>query len=258
MHALLTAFAVLVQVHIATSQSSCTISTSSASYAAPSMAPGYTGRIVASGLTKPRSLLFDSNGNLLVVESGKGISVITLDDAGGSCVGIAKVETIISNKLLNHGLEISEDGKTLYASTSEAAMSWPYDPASANVTGDSKTLITGMDNSGHSTRTLLLSRKAPGVLVVSRGSMDNVDPTAEDVNSGVSQIRSFDVSKGKTPVDYATSGTRLGWGLRNSVGVAEHPISGGVYSVENSADNVDRYVILVSICHRLPTDRRHQ
>ena len=30
------------------------------------------------------------------------------------------------------------------------------------------------------------------------------------------------------------------WGLRNSVGVAEHPETGGLYSVENSADDVAR------------------
>lgn len=30
------------------------------------------------------------------------------------------------------------------------------------------------------------------------------------------------------------------WGLRNSVGVAEHPETGGLYSVENSADDVMR------------------
>ena len=30
------------------------------------------------------------------------------------------------------------------------------------------------------------------------------------------------------------------WGLRNSVGVAEHPETGGLYSVENSADGITR------------------
>ena len=32
----------------------------------------------------------------------------------------------------------------------------------------------------------------------------------------------------------------MGWGLRNSVGVAEEPLTGGIYSVENSADNIER------------------
>ena len=32
----------------------------------------------------------------------------------------------------------------------------------------------------------------------------------------------------------------MGWGLRNAVGVAEHPVTGGVYSVENSCDQFTR------------------
>ncbi|KAL9627673.1 MAG: hypothetical protein Q9164_007530 [Protoblastenia rupestris] len=40
--------------------------------------------------------------------------------------------------------------------------------------------------------------------------------------------------------DYTNDGMRLGWGLRNSVGLAEHPDTGGIYSVENSADEIMR------------------
>jgi glucose/arabinose dehydrogenase len=40
--------------------------------------------------------------------------------------------------------------------------------------------------------------------------------------------------------DYSSTGTILGWGLRNSVGVAEEPSSGGIFSVENSVDNLER------------------
>ncbi|POR37344.1 Uncharacterized protein TPAR_02457, partial [Tolypocladium paradoxum] len=39
--------------------------------------------------------------------------------------------------------------------------------------------------------------------------------------------------------DFA-AGAVLGWGLRNSVGVAEDPASGGVWSVENSVDGLTR------------------
>lgn len=33
----------------------------------------------------------------------------------------------------------------------------------------------------------------------------------------------------------------MGWGLRNEVGLAEHPGSGGIWGVENSADQLSRY-----------------
>jgi glucose/arabinose dehydrogenase len=100
-----------------------------------------------------------------------------------------------------------------------------------------------MDNPDHTTRTLLLSAKVPGIMLVSRGSNNNIDLTAEDIKSGHSQIRAFNISSGASssfPYMYNSSGTLLGWGLRNSVGVAEHPVTGGIYSVENSVDDVQR------------------
>jgi glucose/arabinose dehydrogenase len=79
------------------------------------------------------------------------------------------------------------------------------------------------------------------MLLVSRGSTSNIDFAASMVSSGHSQIRAFNLNNmtGK-PYQYDTDGLRLGWGLRNSVGVAEHPITGGIYSVENSADQITR------------------
>ncbi len=78
-------------------------------------------------------------------------------------------------------------------------------------------------------------------MLISRGSQANIDPQAEDITTGISTIKAFNLtnitSSGyKQPSD----GLLLGWGLRNSVGVAEEPISGGVYAVENSVDNIER------------------
>ena len=99
-----------------------------------------------------------------------------------------------------------------------------------------------MSNSGHTTRTLLLSRFRPGTLFVSRGSDSNEDSTAEVLDSGHSQIRSFNISSlddGAEPYDFL-DGHVWGWGLRNSVGVAEDPVHGGIWSVENSVDELHR------------------
>ena len=139
-------------------------------------------------------------------------------------------------------MALSEDGRTLYASTSEAALSWAYDPAQSSVGKDARTLVDGMDGSDHTTRTLLLSQKAPGLILISRGSGDNIDPEAESEDTGISQIRAFNLTNltGTEPYRYNRDGLRLGWGLRNSVGVAEHPETGGIYSVENSVDQIQR------------------
>ena len=141
---------------------------------------------------------------------------------------------------LNHGLELSQDGKTLYASTPEAAYSWEYDPAQATVSNTNQTLVTGMSTSDHTTRTLLMSQKEPGLLLVSRGSTSNVDLDAAKLSSGHSQIRAFNLTNLTDIYDYNSDGLRLGWGLRNSVGVVEHPDTGGIYSVENSVDEMIR------------------
>ena len=100
-----------------------------------------------------------------------------------------------------------------------------------------------MSNDDHTTRTLMMSEKEPGILVVSRGSDSNIDLEAETLSSGHSQIKAYNMTNMTStspPYDFNTEGRLLGWGLRNSVGVAEEPLTGGIYSVENSADQVVR------------------
>ena len=98
-----------------------------------------------------------------------------------------------------------------------------------------------MNTDDHTTRTLLMSQKVDGMLLVSRGSTSNIDPAAEMLSSGHSQIKAFNLNNiSVNGYSYDTDGLRLGWGLRNSVGIAEHPTTGGIYSVENSVDQATR------------------
>lgn len=144
---------------------------------------------------------------------------------------------------LNHGIALSPDGKTLYASTADKVYSWSYDGSGATVGDTNRTLITNMSNTDHTTRTLLLSKKSPGILLVSRGSASNIDEAAISQSSGHSQLRAFDIGSlddNSGPLSFPTQGRMLGWGLRNSVGVAEEPVTGGIWTVENSADQLRR------------------
>jgi hypothetical protein len=98
---------------------------------------------------------------------------------------------------------------------------------------------------GHVSRTLLLSKHEPDFLLVSRGSAENLDLLAANQSTGISQIRAFNISNTTTttlgrPYSYPDDGLLVGWGLRNSVGVAEHPVQGTIWSVENSADQIHR------------------
>ncbi|ETI26698.1 hypothetical protein G647_10358 [Cladophialophora carrionii CBS 160.54] len=206
----------------------------------PSLASGYRMQVVATGLSKPRGILLDKAGNLLVVEQGRGVvSAHTLEENDG-CVSVGTSTDLTPALSLNHGIEISQDGKTLYASSSESVYSWTYDQSAMTVSNNA-TLVRNMAGSDHTTRTLLLSNKAPGMLVVTRGSTSNIDFDSASLDSGHSQIKAFNISNvTSTPYDFNSDGLRLGWGMRNDVGIAEHPNSGGLYSVENSADQITR------------------
>ncbi|KAL7932637.1 soluble quino protein glucose dehydrogenase [Trichoderma chlorosporum] len=213
-------------------------------YPAPVAASGWEYRLVANGLSRPRGIAFDDNGGLLVVESGVGLTHRTLNDEGGTCLTVKSNKTLIADQNLNHGLALSGDGKTIYVSTASSVFSFAYDSQSISVDLSSNlTVVTNMSNSDHTTRTLLISKKQPDTLLVSRGSDSNQDDAARDINSGHSQIRSYNITKirpGDSPFDFL-QGQLLGWGLRNSVGVVEHPSSGGIWSVENSVDELQRH-----------------
>lgn len=228
------------------------------SYPTPLTADGWQAQLVATGLSKPRGIIFDTSGNLLVVQQGSGIVHLTFNDGGSTCLDVSKKTFLINATAvsvvpqsafadtdiiqLNHGIALSNDGKTLYASSSEAVFSWSYDASAVTVSDTNQTLVTGMTNDDHTTRTLMMSQKEPGMLLVSRGSTSNIDTEAELLSSGHSQIKAFDLNNvnSSAPYDFNTQGRLLGWGLRNSVGVAEEPTTGGIYSVENSADEIDR------------------
>ncbi|KAI1637780.1 hypothetical protein F4809DRAFT_640257 [Biscogniauxia mediterranea] len=204
---------------------------------------GYTANIIFNGMSMPRGIVFDTAGNLLVAEQGgAGIRhiVLTEDDDGNPCV--VSSAQLIDDRTLNHGIALSQDGTTLFVSSMGDVHSFPYD-AEAGTVGTRKTLITGMRSGGHTTRTLLVPVTAPDTLLVSRGSDGNIDNTTVDTAAAKSIIKAFNITEllaSPDVVDYAAGGEVLGWGLRNSVGLGEDPSTGGIWSVENSADDIHR------------------
>lgn len=80
-------------------QSACSTTLTPASSIQLSVASGYQAQVIATGLSKPRSLQFDKSGNLLVVEAGSGsISALTLQDNGGTCVSVRSSKKVVDNK----------------------------------------------------------------------------------------------------------------------------------------------------------------
>lgn len=92
-------FAALLMLFVSSSlaASSCSTSLTPTNSIRPSAASGYKAALVATGLTKPRSITFDTLGNLLVVEQGVGITNLVLQDEGGTCLAVKSKRKVISN-----------------------------------------------------------------------------------------------------------------------------------------------------------------
>lgn len=180
------------------------------------LATGWKATKILGGLRSPRSIQFDTAGNMLVVQSGLGITYHVLGADG--CITSSK--TLISLNSLNHGIALSPDGKTLYASSMTQAYSWPYDAAAGTV-GTRATIMTGMVNGGsHLTRTLAIRPDQPNLLVVSHGSNSNIDAATSSPSAGRAIIKVFDLTKVPSGgYKYTTDGYTAGYGQRNEVGM---------------------------------------
>lgn len=148
---------------------------------------------------------------------------------------------------LNHGLAISPDGETIYASSADHVFSWPYNNSTGSVTANATTVVSGLGVGGGDqvTRTILASQLVPGTIIVSKGSGGSVDQ-ARNVSSGLGQVKAFNLgslTSTSEPYDFSTSGQLLGWGLYNAVGLAEHPETGGIFSMDNGQDDLTRQVL---------------
>lgn len=77
--------------------STCFTSLKPTNFIKPSVASGYEVALVATGLAKPRSIVFDTLGNLLVVQQGVGIVNLVFQDDGGTCLSVKSNRKVISN-----------------------------------------------------------------------------------------------------------------------------------------------------------------
>ena len=94
---LLISFAITLPTVSATT-STCSSALSPANGDQPSIASGYQMALVATGLSKPRSITFDSAGNLLVVQAGKGVSGHKVTDNGGTCISFDSGTVVVGNQ----------------------------------------------------------------------------------------------------------------------------------------------------------------
>ncbi|KAK2054202.1 carbohydrate-binding cytochrome b562 [Colletotrichum caudatum] len=184
-------------------------------------ASGWRAVKLAGSLTSPRGVAVDSEGNLLVVQPGKGVTVHTFGSDG--CISSTK--TLIGNPSLNHGIGFTPDGKTLYASSMTTAWSYAYD-AKAQAVSEQTVVV----------------KTTPHLLVIQQGSYGNFD--YDSLNKAVARavVKVFDMRN--VPAGgyaYASQGWFLGYGLRNDVALATDG-NNAVWGVENSGDDFSRTV----------------
>lgn len=183
---------------------------------------GYCAQLWTTNVNRPRGIITDSNGDVLVLESGLGQISLFYDTSSG----LQKLALATASGL-NHAVLIN--GEYLYASSATTVYRWPYKAGARTPLGSPQTVITGIPTGGHTSRSLIFD--TDGNLLVQVGSGTNVDPNANRAG-----IRKFSLST--IPQDFST-GAWFAWGLRNEVGLRADE-KGNLWGVENGMDELYR------------------
>jgi len=67
----------------------------SPSYPAPVVASGWQSRLIAQGIKSARGLTLDNAGALLVAQQGVGVTRITFEDNGGTCLVLSSASMLV-------------------------------------------------------------------------------------------------------------------------------------------------------------------
>jgi len=171
-----------------------------------------------------RVMTRDPRGAMLVSLTSQG-KVVVLNDADGD--GLAEApKTVLEGLKQPHGILTrcaTETSCTLYVAETDALKSYAYDSASQTAQYH-ETITTFPSGDGHYTRTLLMHPDDKRLLV-SIGSSCNVCKEKDPKRASV------------VAIDLATKQASVfAKGLRNSVFLALHPVSGDIWATDNGRD----------------------
>lgn len=186
---------------------------------------GFSISIFAKDLDKPRVLAWDPAGNLLVSIPSQGRVVALLPDSDGDGMADAAVN-IIENLNRPHGLAFRcrEKCELYIAETDQVAV---YDYDEKNLSAANKRKIIDLPGGGnHFTRTIIFM-PAP-----------NEDKLLISVGSTCNACEEEDWRRAKILIaNYDGSGLKeFAGGLRNSVFMAIHPVTGKIWATEMGRD----------------------
>ena len=189
---------------------------------------GFTLSVFAAHVPGARVLALDPGGTLLVSLTSQG-RVVALPDKNDNGVADAVV-TVLEGLNKPHGLAFGpEENPRLYVAETDQVAAYDYDPE--HFTATHKQKIAGLPPGGrHFTRSLLfLPPPREDRLLISVGSSCDV---CEEKDWRYAKILAVDVvGEGASLEPFAS-------GLRNSVFMAAHPVTGHVWATEMGRDNL--------------------
>jgi glucose/arabinose dehydrogenase len=181
---------------------------------------GYEVSVIAAGLERPRFMVFDDAGNLLVAESGAG-QVVRFPYGDGV---LGEGEILASGLERPSNVALFTDGgqEYLYVSEPLQISRFAYDPAGP--VGEQEAIVTGLPTGGHGTRTVHFG--PDGMMYLAVGSSCNICVEEDPIRATVSRM---------TP--QGGNSEILATGLRNPVDIAFQPGTDLLWATVNERDN---------------------
>ncbi len=184
---------------------------------------GVSVSVVAAGLRQPRFMTFDTAGNLLVADQTG--SVYRYPTANGALQPTAAAPAPILSGLntpSSLALYQAADGVYLYVGETDRISRYRYTPD--GLPSGRETVVSLPSGAGHFTRTVVFG--PDGKMYVSVGSSCNICQEQDERRAAI--------------LRYNPDGSgyeRFAWGLRNAVGLAFQPGTGGLWATVNERDN---------------------
>ncbi len=187
---------------------------------------GFSVSTYAKGLSGPRVLSYAPSGNLIVAEMGAN-RVVELVDTNND--GRADTtEVVIAGLNQPHGIEFKCEANNkckIYIAETNQVAEYDYDAIKLKATNKKK-LVDLPSDGGHSTRTLLfMPTPNEDNLLIAVGSSCNV---CNEKDERRAKILKYNI-KTKRLTDFTT-------GLRNSVFMEIHPVTGDIWATEMGRD----------------------
>jgi glucose/arabinose dehydrogenase len=210
------------------------------------VAPGSCPFIWASGLSRPRGLQKAANNDVLVIERGRGISILW-DDNGNGVSDPTERALLVGLTSLNHGIVIDPVNEYLYASSNTDVFRWKWRSGQRTPLGASEHVVSQVPGNGHTTRTIVFEPNNYDILYLQVGSVGNVDRTPFQTS-----IRRYDVNRGSLPIVWS-AGEMIADGLRNEVAL-RFDNKERLWGIENGVDNLARADLGGSIVRDNPAE----